>query len=91
MIVFNIRSLCFKIEVNVFDEFYEEELRKAVRRGLNKWISDTRISERTNKKKQASDKIELQDYLNKYAIKESHAKAVEVRVKIVWDMPWVRP
>ncbi|WP_337063626.1 hypothetical protein [Raoultella ornithinolytica] len=90
MVKFNIRSLCFKIEVNVFDEFYEEELRKAVRRGLDKWVMDTGILNRTNKQKKASDKIDLQDYLNKYAIKESHANAVEVKVKIVWNMPWFR-
>jgi len=38
----------------------------------------------------ASDKITLQDYLNKYAIKESHVNAVEIKVKIIWDMPWAR-
>lgn len=90
MQTFYIRSLCFKIEVNVLDEFYEEELRRAVRRGLDKWITDTGIWKRTNKQKKASDKIALQDYLNKYAIKESHVNAVEVKVKIVWDMPWAR-
>ena len=88
MVNFNIRALCFKIEVNIFDEFYEEELRKSVKRGLDKWITDTGIWKRTNKHKKASDKIALQDYLNKYAIKQSHANAVEVKVKIVWDMPW---
>lgn len=90
MKTFYIRSLCFKIEVNILDEFYEEELRRAVKRGLDKWITDTGIWKRTNKQKKASDKIALQDYLNKYAIKESHTNAVEVKVKIVWDMPWVR-
>lgn len=90
MVNFNIRTLCFKIEVNIFDEFYEKELRKSVKRGLDKWITDTGILKRTNKQKKASDKIALQDYLNKYAIKQSLANAVEVKVKIVWDMPWVR-
>lgn len=90
MKTFYIKSLCFKIEVNVLDEFYEEELRSAVRRGLDKWITDTGIWKRKNKQEKASDKIALQDYLNKYAIKESHANAVEVKVKIVWDMPWVK-
>lgn len=90
MVNFNIRTLCFKIEVNIFDEFYEEELRKSVKRGLDKWITDTGIWKRTNKQKKVSDKIALQDYLNKYAIKQSHANAVEVKVKIMWDMPWVR-
>lgn len=90
MVNFNIRTLCFKIEVNIFDEFYEEELRKSVKRGLDKWITDTGIWKRTNKQKKASDKIALQDYLNKYAIKQSLANAVEVKVKIMWDMPWVR-
>lgn len=83
MKTFYIRRLCFKIEVNILDEFYEEELRSAVRRGLDKWITDTGIWERTNKQKKASDKIALQDYLNKYAIKESHVNAVEIKVKIV--------
>lgn len=87
MVNFNIRTLCFKIEVNIFDEFYEEELRKSVKRGLDKWITDTGIWKRTNKQKKVSDKIALQDYLNKYAIKQSHANAVEVKVKIMWDMP----
>lgn len=90
MVNFNIRTLYFKIEVNIFDEFYEEELRKSVKRGLDKWITDTGIWKRTNKQKKVSDKIALQDYLNKYAIKQSHANAVEVKVKIMWDMPWVR-
>lgn len=90
MKTFYIRSLCFKIEVNVLDEFYEKELKRAVRRGLDKWITDTGIWKRTNKQNKATDKIDLQDYLNKYAIKESHANAAEVKVKIVWDMPWVR-
>lgn len=87
MVNFNIRTLCFKIEINIFDEFYEEELRKSVKRGLDKWITDTGIWKRTNKQKKVSDKIALQDYLNKYAIKQSHANAVEVKVKIMWDMP----
>jgi len=51
MKTFYIRSLCFKIEVNVLDEFYEEELRHAVRRGLDKWVTDTGIWKRTNKQK----------------------------------------
>lgn len=32
MVNFNIKTLYFKIEVNIFDEFYEEELRKSVKR-----------------------------------------------------------
>lgn len=51
MKTFYIRSLCFKIDVNILDEFYEEELRRAVRRGLDKWITDTGIWKRTNKQK----------------------------------------
>lgn len=51
MVNFNIRTLCFKIEVNIFDEFYEEELKKSVKRGLDKWITDTGIWKQTNKQK----------------------------------------
>lgn len=90
MKTFYIRSLCFKIEVNILDEFYEEELRSAVKRSLDKWITDTGIWKRTKKQKKASEKIALQDYLNKYAIKESHVNSVEAKVKIVCDMPWFR-
>lgn len=51
MKTFYIRNLCFKIDVDILDEFYEDELRSAVRRGLNKWITDTGIWKRTNKQK----------------------------------------